>query len=38
MWYFKEAAKDVWKATKGILSDSRSPAQILVDEITESED
>jgi hypothetical protein len=32
MW-FKNAASNVWNATKNIVSDQRSPARKLIDEV-----
>jgi hypothetical protein len=32
MW-FKNAASNVWNATKNIIADSRSPARKLLDEV-----
>lgn len=40
MWFKSaaSAASSVWSVTKSLLGDSRSPAQKLLDDITESED
>lgn len=35
MW-FKQAANSVWNATKNILTDQRTPAKRLLDEIVDS--
>ena len=37
MW-FKQAASSVWNATKNILTDQRSPAKRLLDDIYECQD
>jgi hypothetical protein len=37
MW-FKQAASSVWNATKNILTDTRTPAKRLLDEIVDSKE